>query len=88
MVLNRVVYGTLITRGSRYFAEARYLKCRVSDKIIVANEVEIEQIVYWASTTGLYGPYCSPHMVKRSRVRANGSSISPTYTSYVQVRND
>ena len=45
-VLNRVVYGTLITGGSRYFAEARYLKCRVNDKIIMANEVEIEQIVY------------------------------------------
>ena len=84
-MLNRVVYVTLITRGSRYVAEARYLKCRVNDEIIVANEVKIELIVYQASTTGLYGPYCGPHTVKGGEWKQHPS---PTYTSYVQVRND
>ncbi len=52
-VLNRVVYVTVVARRSRYFAGARYFKRGVNNKGNVANEVETEQIVYEASTTGL-----------------------------------
>lgn len=55
-VLGRVVYITLIARRSRYFAGARYLKRGVNDEGNVANEVETEQIVFEASTTGFYAP--------------------------------
>ena len=54
-MLNRVIYVTLIARRSRYFAGARYLKCGVNEDNL-ANEVETEQIVYEADTTGFYDP--------------------------------
>jgi len=43
----------------------------------VANEVETEQIVYEASTTGFYGPLplSARDEAKGSQVRANGSGI-------------
>ena len=55
-VLGRVVYVTLIARRSRYYAGARYLKRGVNEEGDVANEVETEQIVFEASTTGFYAP--------------------------------
>ncbi|CAG7855197.1 Polyphosphoinositide phosphatase; AltName: Full=Phosphatidylinositol 3,5-bisphosphate 5-phosphatase; AltName: Full=SAC domain-containing protein 3 [Serendipita indica DSM 11827] len=55
-VLGRVVYVTLIARRSRYYAGARYLKRGVNEDGDVANEVETEQIVFEASTTGFYAP--------------------------------
>ena len=51
-MLTRVIYVTLITRRSRYFAGARYLKRGVNDESNMAHKVETKQIVYEASTTG------------------------------------
>jgi hypothetical protein len=81
-VLNRFVYVTLIARRSRYFAGARYLKRGVNDEGNVANEVETEQIVYEANTTGFYGPL--PRFAGGEGERRRYPS--PKYTSYVQVR--
>ena len=55
IVLNRVAYVTLVARCLRYFTGPRYLKRGLSDESNVANEVEIEQTAYEASTTGFYG---------------------------------
>lgn len=86
-MLNRVVYVTLIARRSRYFAGARYLKRGVNDEGNVANEVETEQIVYEASTTGFYGPL--PRFARSEGIAGEGEQKRypcPKYTSYVQVR--
>ena len=88
-VLNRIVYLTLIARRSRYFAGARYLKRGVNDEGNVANEVETEQIVYEANTTGFYGPL--PRFARGEGLAGEGERRrypSPKYTSYVQVRRD
>lgn len=86
-MLNRVVYVTLIARRSRYFAGARYLKRGVNDEGNVANEVETEQIVYEASTTGFYGPL--PRFARSEGIAGENEQKRypcPKYTSYVQVR--
>ena len=86
-VLNRIVYVTLIARRSRYFAGARYLKRGINDEGNVANEVETEQIVYEASTTGFYGPL--PRFARGEGIAGESERKrypSPKYTSYVQVR--
>jgi len=88
-VFNRIVYLTLIARRSRYFAGVRYLKRGVNDEGNVANEVETEQIVYEASTTGFYGPL--PRFARDEAIAGEGERRrypSSRYTSYVQVRKD
>lgn len=97
-VLSRVVYVTLIARRSRYFAGARYLKRGVNEEGNVANEVETEQIVFEATTTGFYAP--APRFPFGARNEESGEqggepdidkekkrtrAINPRYTSYVQV---
>ncbi|KAG8749234.1 phosphatidylinositol-3,5-bisphosphate 5-phosphatase [Serendipita sp. 396] len=91
-VLGRIVYITLIARRSRYYAGARYLKRGANEDGDVANEVETEQIVFEASTTGFYSPAprfnnhdnendaSTPLHAKKTR------AINPRYTSYVQHR--
>lgn len=44
----------MITRRSKEFAGTRFLKRGSNDEGHVANEVEIEQIVHNASSSGLY----------------------------------
>jgi hypothetical protein len=51
-IFGRLISIALIARRSRFFAGTRYLKRGVSDKGEVANDVEVEQIV-WDS--------CHPH---------------------------
>lgn len=97
-VLSRVVYVTLIARRSRYFAGARYLKRGVNDEGNVANEVETEQIVFEATTTGFYAPaprFSDSPDKKTTSEKEPGAgigkgskrsrTINPRYTSYVQV---
>ena len=89
---------TLIARRSRYFAGARYLKRGVNDEGNVANEVETEQIVFEATTTGFYAPaprFSDPPDKKTTsgneqdagigKGSKRGRTINPRYTSYVQV---
>ncbi|KAG8819015.1 phosphatidylinositol-3,5-bisphosphate 5-phosphatase [Serendipita sp. 399] len=88
-VLGRVVYITLIARRSRYYAGARYLKRGVNEDGNVANEVETEQIVFEAATTGFYSP--APRFNGHDDDEASSHTrktrtINPRYTSYVQHR--
>ena len=98
-VLGRIVYITLIARRSRFFAGARYLKRGVNEEGNVANEVETEQIVFEATTTGLYSP--APRFTggmdedaedakgedspNKNKKKIRDRAINPRYTSYVQV---
>ena len=72
-VYGNLVYVTIISRRSRFFAGARFLKRGANDFGHVANDVETEQIVSEAMTTSFHsaGP----------KLYAN-----PRYTSYVQHR--
>ncbi|KAF8597664.1 hypothetical protein BDV93DRAFT_452471 [Ceratobasidium sp. AG-I] len=83
-VFGRTVYITLIARRSRHFAGVRYLKRGVDEEGNVANEVETEQIVSEASTTGFYGP---PGRSSRDSSESGWVRVpNPRYTSYVQHR--
>jgi phosphatidylinositol 3,5-bisphosphate 5-phosphatase len=99
-VLGRIVYITLIARRSRFFAGARFLKRGVNEEGNVANEVETEQIVFEATTTGFYSP--APRFAdgmdeakddskgegetSHQKKKRRNRTINPRYTSYVQVR--
>ncbi|QRV74438.1 polyphosphoinositide phosphatase [Ceratobasidium sp. AG-Ba] len=83
-VFGRTIYVTLIARRSRHFAGVRYLKRGVDEEGNVANEVETEQIVSEATTTGFYGP---PSRSGREGTDHPRSRVpNPRYTSYVQHR--
>ncbi|KAG8741719.1 phosphatidylinositol-3,5-bisphosphate 5-phosphatase [Ceratobasidium sp. 414] len=83
-VFGRIIYVTLIARRSRHFAGVRYLKRGVDEKGNVANEVETEQIVSEATTTGFYGP---PGRSERESPESSRLRVpNPRYTSYVQHR--
>ncbi|KAG9103896.1 phosphatidylinositol-3,5-bisphosphate 5-phosphatase [Ceratobasidium sp. 370] len=83
-VFGRIIYVTLIARRSRHFAGVRYLKRGVDEKGNVANEVETEQIVSEATTTGFYGP---PGRSERENSESSRLRVpNPRYTSYVQHR--
>ncbi|KAF8704649.1 SacI homology domain, partial [Rhizoctonia solani] len=83
-VFGRIIYITLIARRSRHFAGVRYLKRGVDEEGNVANEVETEQIVSEASTTGFYGP---PERFREGITETGWVRVpNPRYTSYVQHR--
>ena len=98
-MLGRIVYITLIARRSRFFAGARFLKRGVNEEGNVANEVETEQIVFEATTTGFYSP--APRFAdgmdeaqddakyeseaNHQKKKRQNRTINPRYTSYVQV---
>ncbi|CAE6469140.1 unnamed protein product [Rhizoctonia solani] len=83
-VFGRIIYITLIARRSRHFAGVRYLKRGVDEEGNVANEVETEQIVSEASTTGFYGP---PERYREGISETGWVRVpNPRYTSYVQHR--
>lgn len=83
-VFGRIIYITLIARRSRHFAGVRYLKRGVDEEGNVANEVETEQIVSDASTTGFYGP---PGRFDQESLEGAWIRVpNPRYTSYVQHR--
>ncbi|CUA69205.1 Polyphosphoinositide phosphatase [Rhizoctonia solani] len=83
-VFGRIIYITLIARRSRHFAGVRYLKRGVDEEGNVANEVETEQIVSEASTTGFYGP---PERFREGILETGWVRVpNPRYTSYVQHR--
>ena len=99
-VLGRIVYVTLIARRSRFYAGARYLKRGVNEEGNVANEVETEQIVFEATTTGFYAPASrfaadledeeeddvgDAERDNLKKSKARTRTINPRYTSYVQV---
>eukprot|EP00756_Hemistasia_phaeocysticola_P044745 Hpha_TRINITY_DN18533_c0_g1::TRINITY_DN18533_c0_g1_i1::g.195175::m.195175 len=56
-VLGRRIHLLLCARRSRYFAGTRFLKRGAVDNGHVANQMEIEQIVYDASSLSLGGTY-------------------------------
>ncbi|CAE6359255.1 unnamed protein product [Rhizoctonia solani] len=83
-VYGRIIYITLIARRSRHFAGVRYLKRGVDEEGNVANEVETEQIVSEASTTGFYAP---PERFREGINKTGWVRVpNPKYTSYVQHR--
>ncbi|GAA6032708.1 hypothetical protein JCM8097_000752 [Rhodosporidiobolus ruineniae] len=88
-VFSRPVFVTLIARRSRHFAGARYLRRGCNEQGWCANDVESEQIVSEELVTPFHVPSPSPFHTPASSSSASSTSrrtISPRYTSYVQIR--
>ncbi|KAI8865393.1 hypothetical protein GQ42DRAFT_129553, partial [Ramicandelaber brevisporus] len=85
-VYGRIVQVTLIARRSRVFAGARYYKRGVDSDGFVANDVETEQIVHDAATTGLFYERRSAPSAGAQDAGHAVEHESPGFTAFVQHR--